>query len=746
MKKLLAVVIFLFLASSAYAADPVVTITAPTTAATYTSYSAPITIEGTATDDGSVSSVTWTCDNCSAYPGGAGTAIIPSTGYFRFWVTMDETACEIVVTATDDEKNTGNDTITITYTDTAETTTYYVDPTSTAGSEDGSASNPWLRLDQTTQWNVINGELASKHVIVYMSARLAGSDADETSAVAVKLLRTDMSTHTLDICANCKYNDNDAVPNWQDYSGTSRFHVTNTYPMTTTNSALVKVNYTTIRGFRITSTQGQIFYFWGGDHSYIKDNIGTQVNGLNGPGMGLIYARKREDDEEPCVPQSDHNCGCVNFHIEANQISNNYGEGIYIGGVNEWEVGTTDPYVINLPGHLDVYVEDNTVTNPGYWGGEGDCIDVKNAVVNVHVSGNTLSSCPSHGISTQSGGTFENNFINDVGIGGMIFGTTWASYPNRPGTIVRNNVIVKAGGAVGKSWAHGMRVTATIIDAPNAIGDNWTDMEIYGNTIYATELKPGDAAGTGLHVEQAYDYGLNMTLRNNVFLESEGYEIEIEDAADIATHSNNAFYDSSSIQIKLGDTTYTGAEITSNWEATAVLSSPSLLDITPPYTAANFGPAYGSPLIDAGYSVINPGYDYNGTLRPDGSWDIGAFEYIGTSPVVVITTPTGSSTYDNGTEDDISIGGTCTDDVGCESVTYSCTNSPTPDSGTASGTSAWTQSFVLQAGDTACTFTGTDADTNTGQDIITVTYTLPPPPPPPGDGGATSIHFRGQSQ
>jgi len=94
-----------------------------------------------------------------------------------------------------------------------------------------------------------------------------------------------------------------------------------------------------------------------------------------------------------------------------------------------------------------------------------------------------------------------------------------------------------------------------------------------------------------------------------------------------------------------------------------------------------------------------------------------------TDPIVTITSPTSSATYDNGYDSTVSLGGTSSDNVSVSSVTWAC---PTcePTSGSASGTTSWTISdIVLSDGENAITVTATDSSSNTGTDQITVTYT-----------------------
>lgn len=98
-----------------------------------------------------------------------------------------------------------------------------------------------------------------------------------------------------------------------------------------------------------------------------------------------------------------------------------------------------------------------------------------------------------------------------------------------------------------------------------------------------------------------------------------------------------------------------------------------------------------------------------------------------TDPVVTITSPTSDPTDETGNTP-LSIGGTCSDNVGITSVTWV---NAAGGSGTATGTSVWSANIALTAGANAITVTCTDQSSNTHDDVITVTYI---PEQPPGSG------------
>jgi len=94
-----------------------------------------------------------------------------------------------------------------------------------------------------------------------------------------------------------------------------------------------------------------------------------------------------------------------------------------------------------------------------------------------------------------------------------------------------------------------------------------------------------------------------------------------------------------------------------------------------------------------------------------------------TNPTVIITSPTSSPTYATSTAA-ITIQGTCTDNVACTSVTWTC-DICTVTSGTATGTGSWSQTLTQTAGANTIVVTGHDYATNTGTDQLVSTYTAP---------------------
>jgi hypothetical protein len=92
--------------------DPTVTITSPTSSATYATSVAAQTISGTCTDDTACTAVTWTCDNCTAASGTA-----TGTASWSQALTFNSGAGTVVITGVDAAANDGTDQIVVTYTE-----------------------------------------------------------------------------------------------------------------------------------------------------------------------------------------------------------------------------------------------------------------------------------------------------------------------------------------------------------------------------------------------------------------------------------------------------------------------------------------------------------------------------------------------------------------------------------------------------------------------------------------------------
>ena len=92
-------------------ANPTISIQSPTSADTYATSSSSLSLSGISSDDISVASVTWTCDNCTVTNGTA-----TGTTSWSQALTLASGSNTIVVTANDGSNNTGTAQIVVTYT------------------------------------------------------------------------------------------------------------------------------------------------------------------------------------------------------------------------------------------------------------------------------------------------------------------------------------------------------------------------------------------------------------------------------------------------------------------------------------------------------------------------------------------------------------------------------------------------------------------------------------------------------
>lgn len=91
-----------------------------------------------------------------------------------------------------------------------------------------------------------------------------------------------------------------------------------------------------------------------------------------------------------------------------------------------------------------------------------------------------------------------------------------------------------------------------------------------------------------------------------------------------------------------------------------------------------------------------------------------------TAPAITITGPTSSPTFST-VNSSVTVSGTASDAVGVAAVTYGSDQS---DSGSATGTTAWSFNASLQPGVNIYTVIASDAAGNNGTDVITITKTL----------------------
>jgi hypothetical protein len=240
---------------------------------------------------------------------------------------------------------------------------------------------------------------------------------------------------------------------------------------------------------------------------------------------------------------------------------------------------------------------------------------------------------------------------------------------------------------------------------------------------------------------------------NNTIHTSGSYGISLIAARD-GLVANNTVYNTGGIYIErtsnptVQNNIVTSGGITNNGDNTGSItintnltSDPGMVDPT----GGNFQLGVGaSTAIDQGVDldslgvsglgtdIVNTFISATGLVRDNhgSGWDIGAFERNqgggdSTPPVVTITTPTASPTYLTATTPLTTLGGTCSDAGGVDSVTWINSQGG---SGTASGTTSWTVPSINLVGVNTITITCTDTSSNTHQDQIVVTLADPVTP------------------
>ncbi len=305
--------------------------------------------------------------------------------------TFSATGTYSLQLSANDGLSTVTDTAVVTVNPASSQTAFYVDPTYTGTIQNGSASAPWKDFtdgnpDYTAQWNAINAALAANDVIVYFSARKAGSDASEEVSASVHPTRTDKSTHRLTLDGMSKYNTNDATPNWFDYTGSNRFRINMTssygccfsigwYSLADGDG---KFDYVTMRGFEVTGKGARIT--WGGSYSVLEYIWSHDVTSLG----ATVQFDSAVTDYPACVDQGKSH----DITVRNNLIERGIGEGLYIAGTYSYTSYGGCPSYGNM--HSDILIENNTIREPGINGDQGDAVDLKAGLLNVTVRNNVV--------------------------------------------------------------------------------------------------------------------------------------------------------------------------------------------------------------------------------------------------------------------------------------------------------------------------------------------------------------------
>jgi hypothetical protein len=480
-------------------------------------------------------------------------------------------------------------------------TAFYVDPTYTGGGNDGSAAHPWTTelngSSPTAAWTTINTALASNDVIVYFSARLAGSDTKESQSAELNIWRTDTSMHRLTLDGMSKYNTNDTTGSWLDYAGANKYKIVGSGNLSvgvSSNNTGYPCHYTTIRGFEVTSR-----ITWAGDYSTIERCWAHDMIGSD-PGLlfhGAVYSS--------CVAEFGN---LQDITVRNNLIERTNGEGIYIAGNYILATDGGCPSWGNT--HRDLLIEENTVTDAGFMGAQGDGIDLKAGLLNVTIRGNRIQQTDGGVLAAANGfrgivssgifgtATTVGNYLIEQNI---ILDYPECSFQQNNGVTIRNNVFACQGGAA-----------AMAITTDSNTSERNKNIALYNNTIY-----------NGYIILNFQD---GAYLRNNVLS-------GITSGEQASTHGTSTGLNSDY-------NAFVSTMAFTNWSEGA--NSTPLLHLG---TASLFvNPAVDDYHLLASTVCVNTGIslaagltaedsgfanDLEGTTRPQGAaWDLGAYERV----------------------------------------------------------------------------------------------------------------------
>jgi hypothetical protein len=457
-------------------------------------------------------------------------------------------------------------------------TLFYVDPDYAGDDADGSAQHPWSAFGDGP-WAAIDEALAANDVVVYFSAREAAEDTDEVFQGTVGIYRTSGSTYRVTLDGMSRYNTDDAAPSWSDYAGTSRLRVMADYAINSADETTPR-DYVTIRGFKavagVGGAGGQIVYLGAGSHVVIERNeLWHDPAVAHGAAFQIGYAHHASGGG---------NGGCTDIVIRNNVIHDTAGECLYIGGSED----------TGLPAHSNVVIEGNTIYNCGVYGGEGNCIDVKDGLTDVVVRGNIcFDGAPGDnvtGITSHSAMIAEANIVHDMPNHGLATGTFWGR--GFSGTRIINNLIYNNG-------ADGIQVATDTADRPI------DDVRILHNTIFGN-VRDGILLGSGADGIGTVVIVNNLIIDNAVGIGGWGTTSHTISHNDVFGNGTN----------------FEGAYAAASGTAGNIAADPGFAGSA----SGDFHLAAGSSAIDSG-EAVEVDRDLEGTARPQGAgWDMGAYE------------------------------------------------------------------------------------------------------------------------
>ena len=465
------------------------------------------------------------------------------------------------------------------------TALYFVDPLWN-GNTLGTASSPWKSLTANC-WTQINETLRTSDVTLFFSARPRAHDIDncydtdlDGKQDGIELIKkTTQSKFTLSFDGGSFFKTSDSG-NWAKNDGKSMCKVLH---FNSQNEKHSKISRIKINKFRIEKDDNGKAVSICGDFWMISncDIYHTpQVN--DGPLIFLVpVADKQHKGTNYYAPN------CTDISIINNQIHHSCGELLYLGGGGCTQIDSTGGAPCRgFPSHTNITIAKNSFYEGGVYGQEGDAIDCKGGLSNVHITGNEIYNMhsPAYRAITMKGlnldtlvtqAIIEKNYIHHcTGLddAAIAIVNNWGT----PGIVeIRNNIVAFNDKSAIKIY--GGRA-----------------IRVINNTLFSN-------GGLGIDIQ-----GGNITVQNNLL---------------IANSNKNQIHFKGS-QVKCSNNGFSGNGFKMCSNCVSGLSARTFINVI----KSNFLPSKGSNILQIGIPDKNFSDDFTGKNRNSDTWTLGAFE------------------------------------------------------------------------------------------------------------------------
>jgi hypothetical protein len=467
-------------------------------------------------------------------------------------------------------------------------TSYFVDPL-WVGAELGTQQFPWKRLTDNT-WSQINLALQTGNVTVFFAAHPKATEIDncydtdhDGKQDGIDLVRrTEDNSFLLTLDGGSFFRAGN-VGEWSSNSSKAMCKIND---INSQNEKHRKISRIAINKFRIEKNDnGKAISICGDFWEISNCDIYHTPQVHDGPLIDVVPVADKAHEGS-----SYHSVPCTDIRIHDNLIHHSCGELIYVGGGG---CSKSDPTGQELcqgfPSHKNIFIYNNSFFAGGVYGQEGDAIDCKGGLSNVHIVNNTIFNMksPSYRAIVMQGQTaategqqaiIERNFIHHC-TGLMDAAVAIVNNWGTPGkVIVRNNVIAFNDKSAIK--VYGGR-----------------SIDIMNNTIYKND-------GYGIDIE-----GGTVTVMNNLLIDNtDKYQVFRRNA--VVKCFNNGF--SGECQDACN-------------HCIEMLSSGVFRNAS----GNDFIPMSNSKVLEKGIPISGFSEDISGKVRKAGSWTLGAFEMIG---------------------------------------------------------------------------------------------------------------------